>query len=182
MDKIGCCSLLTIDFWMFLLFYLYHIILYHFRFHFHSTPWSSRQQIYWKSGGCGIPHCDAACVLQTHEDSYSLATEHGRLYGWYSRTSVTPSSVNFLAMDDIPDGEPVSLREVVHRAAGGSGQGMLKCSCKLMCRGRCRCVTAGSLFRYHKSRKCNNKYKKAFVYMDVGKELIFGRQLISVLI
>ena len=126
--------------------------------------------------------CDAACVLQTHEDSYSLATEHGRLYGWYSRTSVTPSSVNFLAMDDIPDGEPVSLREVVHRAAGGSGQGMLKCSCKLMCRGRCRCVTAGSLFRYHKSRKCNNKYKKAFVYMDVGKELIFGRQLISVLI
>ena len=68
------------------------------------------------------------------------------------------STATVLAVDDVPD-SVISLREAARRESGGTGQGYLRCSCKKLCRGRCRCVTAGVLCNSlcHNSTNCNNK-------------------------
>ena len=78
--------------------------------------------------------CKTALMFQVREDGYSLGTEYRRLSGVSSPASLTPSDVNFLTSDYIPDGEPVTLREAARRASGGTGQGILKCTCKHVCR------------------------------------------------
>jgi len=65
-----------------------------------------------------------------------------------------------LHLQDIPDSEPKSLREVARLQSVTDGQGMLKCDCKGGCKtNRCKCRQAKVLSnsRCHHSATCANK-------------------------
>ncbi len=68
--------------------------------------------------------------------------------------------IRTLHLQDIPDGEPKSLREFARLQSGTSGQGMLKCDCKGGCKtNRCKYKQAKVLSNSgcHHSATCDNK-------------------------
>ena len=54
-------------------------------------------------------------------------TENGGLNGRYSPNKLSVCSATFLCVDDVPDVEPLPLREAARLTSGGSGQGMFRC-------------------------------------------------------
>jgi hypothetical protein len=70
------------------------------------------------------------------------------------------SRIPALHLQDIPDGEPKSLREVSRLQSVTGGQGMLKYDCKGGCKTNpCKCKQAKVLSnsRCHYSATCDNK-------------------------
>jgi hypothetical protein len=89
-------------------------------------------------------HKILAFILDLKHDKYQLGTANGILLGYFvfNQLSKAPG-IPTLHLQDVPDREPKSLREVTRLQSVTGGQGMLKCYCKGGCKiNRCKCKQA----------------------------------------
>ena len=104
-------------------------------------------------------HTGRLCLQVGADGLVVVGTEHGRLNGRFSTNKLAVCSAAFLRIEDVPDVEPMPLREVARLTSGGSGQGLFRCVCRKGCTGRCKCVRAARkcISRCHKGAHCGNK-------------------------
>lgn len=97
--------------------------------------------------------------MEITDDMYKIGTKKGILDKLYSRNQISPVSVAFLVLGDIPQ-NGTTLRGLNKEISMFGGQGHTKCNCKTSCMtNRCQCKKSGVLCnsKCHNSLSCNNK-------------------------
>jgi hypothetical protein len=97
-----------------------------------------------------FPNVKAVITGKEAGGLYKLGTQHGLLKQLYTRNQFNLCEEKFLQINDVPQEQEKTLREVARAESMGSGQGYLKCVCKTSCKNkRCRC--------YKADRICNSR-------------------------
>lgn len=94
------------------------------------------------------------------DNNYSIGTKEGKLKQMYSRNQFTICKETIIAIDDVPEGIEVSLRECARKFSSVGGQGYHRCFCNQKCKTKkCKCRNSGKLCnsKCHNSNPCFNK-------------------------